>query len=190
MTAHSRDDRRTTALALAAGAGDRAAAEEFVRATERDVWGFVAYLTDVRQADDLAQETYLRALSGLSGFAGRASARTWLLTIARRVVVDHIRAAGRRPRLAAADWTEAADARDARRYAGAAGFEDVVELNELLRGLDDDRRQALVLTQVLGLDYAEAAAVCGCPVGTIRSRVARARTELLDATAADRTDIG
>jgi RNA polymerase sigma-70 factor (ECF subfamily) len=52
----------------------------------------------------------------------------------------------------------------------------------LLDGLDSDRRQALLLTQVLGLSYAEAAEVCGCPVGTIRSRVARARTDLLNAT--------
>ena len=55
-----------------------------------------------------------------------------------------------------------------------------VELAGLVDGLDDHRRSAFVLTQVLGLSYAEAAAVCGVPVGTIRSRVARARADLLD----------
>jgi RNA polymerase sigma-70 factor (ECF subfamily) len=49
-----------------------------------------------------------------------------------------------------------------------------------MAGLDDDRRLAMYLTQTLGLSYAEAAAVCGCPVGTIRSRVARARAGLVD----------
>jgi RNA polymerase sigma-70 factor (ECF subfamily) len=52
-------------------------------------------------------------------------------------------------------------------------------LSELIKTLDDDRREAFVLTQHLGLSYAEAANVCDCPVGTIRSRVARARNDLL-----------
>jgi RNA polymerase sigma-70 factor (ECF subfamily) len=51
----------------------------------------------------------------------------------------------------------------------------------LLDGLDPDRREAFVLTQLIGLSYAEAADVCGCPVGTIRSRVARARDDLVSA---------
>ena len=54
-----------------------------------------------------------------------------------------------------------------------------VDVHQLLDQLDADRRTAFVLTQVLGLTYAEAADVCGCPVGTVRSRVARARDELL-----------
>ena len=52
-------------------------------------------------------------------------------------------------------------------------------LAELIGALDLDRRTAFVLTQVLGLSYAEAARVCACPLGTIRSRVARARAELV-----------
>jgi RNA polymerase sigma-70 factor (ECF subfamily) len=55
----------------------------------------------------------------------------------------------------------------------------------LLDGLDADRRDALVLTQVLGLSYSEAAEVCGCPLGTIRSRVARARDDLIVAARRD-----
>ncbi|MER7080503.1 sigma factor-like helix-turn-helix DNA-binding protein, partial [Saccharopolyspora kobensis] len=59
------------------------------------------------------------------------------------------------------------------------GFEEVVELNVMLDGLDPERREALLLTQVLGLSYQETAEVCGCPIGTVRSRVARAREDLL-----------
>jgi RNA polymerase sigma-70 factor (ECF subfamily) len=173
------EDLHITEWALAAGAGDRQALEWFVRATQRDVWRFVAHLADVASADDLTQETYLRALSSLPRFAGRSSARTWLLSIARRVVVDRARSAVVRPRtVTGVDWVEVADAKRAREH-GAAGFEDVVELTVLLDGLDRDRREAIVLTQVLGLPYADVAEICGCPIGTVRSRVARAREDLL-----------
>jgi len=63
---------------------------------------------------------------------------------------------------------------------------DAVLLIQLLTGLDPQRRAAFVLTQLLGLSYAEAAEVCGCPVGTIRSRVARARADLIDQVRDDR----
>jgi RNA polymerase sigma-70 factor, ECF subfamily len=171
-----------TELALAAGKGDRVALERFVVATQRDVWRFVAHLAGVGVADDLAQETYLRALPSLPYFAGRSSARTWLMSIARRVVVDHIRNVTSRPRTTGSvDWTDAADRRQAAVHGAAAGFEDLVEVNLLLDGLAPERREALVLTQVLGIPYAEAAEICEVPVGTIRSRVARAREDLLDA---------
>lgn len=176
MSGKREDDDRVTALAFAAARGDRQALAEWVRATQADVWRLLAHLADPDRADDLTQETYLRAISSLPRFAGRASSRTWLLSIARRVLVDHIRAAGSRPRLvSAANW-EPVD-----RPRGGAGFEDLVELRILLAGLDPQRRETLVLTQILGLTYQEAADVCGCPVGTIRSRVARAREDLLTA---------
>jgi RNA polymerase sigma-70 factor (ECF subfamily) len=57
---------------------------------------------------------------------------------------------------------------------------EAVLLSELVARLEPQRRAALVLTQLLGLSYAEAAEVCGCPVGTVRSRVARARADLTD----------
>ncbi|WP_433261872.1 RNA polymerase sigma factor SigC [Actinosynnema sp. CS-041913] len=171
-------DDTVTTWALAAGSGDRAALESFVRATQRDVWRLVAHLTDPGRADDLAQEVYLRALRSLPAFEGRSSARTWLLSIARRTVVDHIRATGARPAIAwSADVQQVSDAQ--RSASRAPGFEDVVELNLMLAGLAPERREALLLTQVLGLSYAEAAEVCGCPIGTVRSRVARAREDLL-----------
>lgn len=181
MTGAQSDDARITAWALAAGSGDRAALESFVRSTQRDVWRFIAHLDggSTRNAEDLAQETYLRAVRSLPRFAGRSSARTWLLSIARRVVADHIRSAAARPR--AVPSTDRLEVSDGRSPGGGTGFEDVVELTLLLDGLDPDRREALVLTQILGLPYTEAAEVCGCPVGTIRSRVARARRDLLDA---------
>ncbi|MFH9348915.1 sigma-70 family RNA polymerase sigma factor [Kitasatospora sp. NPDC017646] len=171
------DDDQLTALALSARSGGASDVEAFVRATQRDVWRFVAHLTDVQSADDLAQETFLRALRGLPAFAGRSSARTWLLSIARRTVIDRYRMAAARPRCAAlSDWQEAAERQDS---TPAAGFEDGIALGDLLERVPVQRREAFVLTQVVGLTYAEAAEVAGCPVGTVRSRVARAREELV-----------
>ncbi|MGY4709958.1 RNA polymerase sigma factor SigC [Mycolicibacterium sp. CBM1] len=180
MTVGEPDD-QVTVLALAAGRGDRAALEAFIRATQRDVWRTVAFLGDPGHADDLTQETFLRALGALPRFSGRSSARTWLLSIARRVVVDQIRRNQARPRTGyGIDLDQVLDTRPS-----AARFEDIVEIRMLLDGLDADRRHALMLTQVIGLSYAEAAEVCGCPVGTIRSRVARAREELMAAAQRD-----
>lgn len=165
-------DDDVTRSALRARTGDQTAVEEFVRATQRDVWQFVAHLTDSSSADDLAQETYLRALAVLPRFTGRASARFWLLSIARQVAIDHAHQASRQPESAAVNWSHTENHADP---------SALTELNDLLQQLAQDRREALVATQVLGLTYTEAAQVCGCPVGTIRSRVARAREDLIRA---------
>ncbi|MEV4784426.1 sigma-70 family RNA polymerase sigma factor [Streptomyces tuirus] len=167
-----------TAWALAARGGDPEAVERFVRALHRDVRQYVTYLgADPQAADDLAQETFLRALGSLHRFEGRSSARTWLLSIARRAVIDSFRHAAARPRLADTDdWQCAAERVQPR---GLPGFDDGVALAELLAELPEDRREAFVLTQLVGLPYAEAAHLSDCPIGTVRSRVARARTTLV-----------
>ncbi|WP_118915374.1 RNA polymerase sigma factor SigC [Mycobacterium shigaense] len=171
----SGDDDQITRLAIAAGKGDRAALSRFIEATQRDVWRLVAYLADPGSADDLTQETYLRAIGSLVRFSGRSTARTWLLSIARRVVVDQIRYNASRPRTIHVDLEEM----EGLGPADGSRIENAVEIRMLLDQLAPERREALILTQVLGLSYVEAAVVAGCPVGTIRSRVARARDELL-----------
>ncbi len=183
---NSADD-EVTRWALQAREGDRDALERFVRATQRDVWRFVAHLADVGAADDLTQETFLRALPSLRNFEARCSAATWLLSIARRVVIDQVRMARSRPRVSPdVDWVREAD----RGQGASSGFTGAVELNVLLDGLAADRREAFVLTQVLGLGYAEAAKVVGCPIGTIRSRVARAREDLVRAAGHSASETG
>jgi RNA polymerase sigma-70 factor (ECF subfamily) len=175
------DQAQITAWAVAARGGDREAAAAFIRATSADVHRFLGYLADPGEVEDLAQETYLRMVKALPRFDARASARTWLLAIARRVAADHVRSARRRPRPAALpDWRVAAEADSA-----GQRFDDGVTLRHLLNALDPDRRDAFVATQVAGLSYAEAAQVCGCPIGTIRSRVSRAREDLIAALHAD-----
>ena len=91
-----------TELALAAAGGDRVALSAFVRRTQPEVWRLCARLGDLEAADDLTQEVYLRAIPALSRFRAEASARTWLLQIARHVCVDHVRRTTRRRALARA----------------------------------------------------------------------------------------
>ena len=168
-----------TRLAVAARDGDRLALGAFVRQSQGEVWRLVAHLTDPSEADDVTQDVYVRAWRALPAYRADASARTWLLTIARRACADSLRARGRRRRLAA-------------RVEGAASTEDptspdgsgVQALNALIAELSPDRREAFVLTQLVGTSYEEAAGICGVPVGTIRSRVARARAELIEAVRA------
>lgn len=171
-------DEAATAWALAARGGDAAAVEHFVRALHRDVTRYVAHLcADPQAVDDLAQDTFLRALGSLHRFEGRSSARVWLLSIARRAVIDGYRGAAARPRLCdVPDWEPAAELAQPR---GLPGFDDGIALLDLLTALPAERREAFVLTQLLGLSYAEAAALSDCPVGTVRSRVSRARETLL-----------
>lgn len=161
-----------TALALAARDGDRLALSAFVRRTQADVWRLCRRLGDPQATDDLTQDVYARAIAALGGFRGDASARTWLLTIARNTCADAVRA-NRRAR------SRRTEGRDAPLDATRTDAAEVDALERLVDGLDDDRRAAFVLTQVIGLTYAETADVCGVPVGTIRSRVARAREELV-----------
>jgi len=159
-----------TSDALLAGTGDEAAFERLVRATQADVWRLCCHFGSRDAADDLVQSTYLRAWRSLPGFRAESSARTWLLAIARRVAADHVRALRRQRRAADSSIPDLTSPDDT----------GVVDVDLLIAGLGDDRRQAMFLTQFLGLSYAEAATVCDCPIGTIRSRVARARQEIVD----------
>ncbi|MBS4727707.1 sigma-70 family RNA polymerase sigma factor [Mycobacterium sp. SM1] len=172
-------DIHTARLAQAAGRGDRTALAAFVRATQDDLWRFHAHVSGADCAEDLAQETYLQALSRLPGFTGRSSARAWLLAIARQVGIDHLHRRVARPRISArVDWSAMADraAEDT-----PSEHDDFVELNLLLGALTPEQREALVLTQVIGMSYAQAAGVMGCRVSTIRTRVAAAREQLIAA---------
>lgn len=177
-----RDD-EITELALAAGRGDEAAMAAFVRATQADVWRYVAYLVDRAHADDLTQETYLRALRGVRTFRAQTAARVWLLSIARRAVVDHFRRQGRRPPVAGS--LDDADTLTERMAPAESDRAGELAMHLLISALDPDKRAAFVLTQIHGLSYAEAAEACGVPIGTIRSRMARAREQLLADLSAD-----
>lgn len=169
------DDEAITALALAARRGDERASVQFVRATTPQLRRVLTHLGGGADVEDLVQETYLRAFDALPRYRRRAPARLWLLAIARRVAADHVRTAMRRPRTTGMDDEHLGRLRPRATPTGA------VELADLIARLEPERREAFVLTRVAGLSYAEAAELCGCPVGTIRSRVHRARLDLVAA---------
>jgi len=173
-------DDQLTELALRAAGGDRVALSDLVRGTQADVWRLCAHLVDRQSADDLTQDVYARAITGLPQFRGESPVRLWLLGIARHVCIDEVRRRTRRRRILAPNEVEAIET--------VPDPTGAVDLDELLTGLDPDQRAAFVLTQVLGLRYAEAAEAVGCPIGTIRSRVARAREHLVAAVAAPADD--
>lgn len=170
-------DDEITRHALLAAKGDEVAAERFVASTQGSLYRLLRHLSNPGVAEDLTQETYLRAFASLPSFAAQCPARLWLLAIARRVAADHLRTARRRPRTSALDWDAVADAVSPR----VADHARTVVVQELIASLEVQRREAFVLTQVLGLSYEDAAEVCDCAVGTIRSRVFRAREELTEA---------
>ena len=174
----TRGDEELSVLVVRARDGDEVARSAFVSRTIDDVWRYCAHLLDPSRADDATQATYLRALRSLHAFRGDSSPRTWLLGVARNTCLDERRASARRRRLL--DRVTERAAIDARTSDGDLA---AVEGDELLARLEPDRREAFVLTQLLGFSYDEAATTLGCPIGTVRSRVARARRDLLAAEA-------
>jgi RNA polymerase sigma-70 factor (ECF subfamily) len=163
-----------TRCALAAQNGDRSALDRLVEATYEQVWRLCAKLVDVQCADDLAQDTFVRTVGALPKFRGDASARTWLLTIARNTCMDELRTRTRQRRR---DAALAERLPTHRLMADDVGQE--VGVADVLERLAPERKEAFILTQLLGLSYREASEVCSCPPGTIRSRVARARADLI-----------
>ena len=149
--------------------------EDLVRQLSSEVWLLCRHLGDRESAEDLTQETFLRVHTALPGFRGEASPRTWVFAIARRVCADHVRRQRRDRALLAKTAQDAAPGA----HPDPAG---AVTLWGLVADLSAERRTAFVLTQVFGLAYEEAATVCECPIGTIRSRVARARADLIAAS--------
>ncbi len=177
-----------TTIALQARSGDSVAFAAFVKRTQGEMWRFVAKMTDVTRADDITQDVYLRIWRALPSFSGESSARTWMYSVARHVIADHVRLTTRRKRLlvrfgiqqsSLSSWEGEPTAQWKVSDTSAKA-----SLDEFIRALPFDYRTAFVLTQVLGFSYAEAAEMSDVPIGTIRSRVARARDSLVSTLAA------
>jgi RNA polymerase sigma-70 factor (ECF subfamily) len=166
---------RLTALLVQARDGDRLALGAAIRLSQAEVWRVAAHLAGRSEADDVTQDVYLRAWRALPGFRAESSGRTWLLSITRRACVDAIRRGSR--------WRKLTARLRAESVAGApirAGMEEAHGLEDLISRLAPAQREAFVLTQISGCSYAEAAEMCSVEIGTIRSRVARARQELVE----------
>ena len=157
-----------------------------------DAYGLARWVTGNRaDAEDVVQEACLRAFRGIGGFSG-GNGRAWVLAIVRNAAYDWLRK-NRSPAMVLVDDLEAAE-RLQTPDAMAAGDTpeaaliaraDAAKLEAAIAGLPAVFRDTLVLRDVQGLDYREIAAITGVPIGTVMSRLARARARLIAALGAD-----
>lgn len=161
--------------------GDLDAFEQLVRECQPDVFRFVLYVTrDRSTAEDVTQETFLRAFRFIGGFRGGSRFSSWLLRIARNCAVDELR----RPRREIA--IDAGTETVGRSYADPTAR---AELDAALASVSAEHRDSFLLAEVLGLSYQEVADVLGVRVGTVKSRMFRAR-QALSRALADEEDLG
>ncbi|MFD2184410.1 sigma-70 family RNA polymerase sigma factor [Rhodoplanes azumiensis] len=135
----------------------------------------ISLSANVDRADDLVQETLLRAWANLDSFEPGTNMSAWLFTILRNLFRSEYRK--RRREVPDSDGAYADSMKTQPEQASKVEFE---EFREALGKLPPDQREALVLVGASGFSYEEAAEICGCAVGTIKSRVNRARTRLAE----------
>jgi len=138
---------------------------------------------NVDRADDLVQETLLRALANIDSFQPGSNMPAWLFTILRNLFRSEYRK--RRREVEDADGSYAASLKSQPEQTSRVEFR---EFREALAKLPPDQREALVLVGASGFSYEEAAEICGCAVGTIKSRVNRARARLTEMLAIEGAD--
>jgi RNA polymerase sigma-70 factor, ECF subfamily len=181
-----REDRE---LVAAAANGDRAAVEALLRSHYDLVHQLCHRMcADRGDAEDATQEALIAIARGLSGFDGRARITTWMYRVATNACLDQLRRRARRPALLAPANDDAGQDRLQLLAADGAAPEHAAVLSELrvrlraaLDELPEEFRVAVVLRDLLDLDYAEIAAVLELPVGTVRSRISRGRSRLASA---------
>ena len=138
---------------------------------------------NVDRADDLVQETMLRALANIHSFQPGTNMNAWLFTILRNLFRSEYRK--RKREVEDADGSYAESLKSQPDQLGRVEFQ---EFRVALTQLPDEQREALILVGASGFSYEEAADICGCAVGTIKSRVNRARhrlAELMQITGSD-----
>jgi RNA polymerase sigma-70 factor (ECF subfamily) len=135
----------------------------------------VSLCGDQERADDLVQETLFKAWNNLDSFCEGTNLKAWLFTILRNTYFSERRK--RRREVEDADGSYAARLTT---HPEQYGHMDLQDFRRMLGRLPDDQREALVLVGAAGFSYEEAAEICGCAVGTIKSRVNRARNRLGD----------
>lgn len=161
-------------VVAAARRGDQRAFETLVRAYQSDVWRLCFHLLgDASAADDATQDAFVRAYRFMHRYRGDSKFSTWLFSIARNCALDEIRRNQRRRRVT--DLVEAQPERESVRA-------DLgIEVREAVMALPLELREPLVMIDALGQSYAEVAEAVGVPVGTIKSRVHRARETVANA---------
>jgi RNA polymerase sigma-70 factor (ECF subfamily) len=135
----------------------------------------VSLCGNIDRADDLVQETLVKAWSNIGSFVEGTNLRAWLFTILRNIYYSEYRK--RRREVADPDGTFAAKLATA---PAQSGHMDLLDFRAALQQLPGDQREALILIGASGLSYEEAAGICGSAIGTMKSRVNRARSRLAE----------
>ena len=180
-------------LVSAAKAGDQQAFEQLVQDNQNRIYSLAVRLAgDREEAFDLAQEAFVKAWQGLPAFQGESSFATWIYRLATNVCIDYLRKQKRRRQVESEvslddeelSWTEPADwSQDPHRQ-----LERSEQGRALARGLEalpEQQRQILVLRELSGLSYQEIAEKLNLDLGTVKSRIARARMALRKILAED-----
>lgn len=164
--------------------GDPRAFEGLVRRYQDRLYGSLVHLLgSTHDALDVAQETFLLAYQNLSSFRGNSAFYSWLFRIAYNAAISYRRRQKRPlPSLDLAREQNGFDPRDHRSAVDPAHDMIAEERRQLVHSalaeLADEFREVLVLKELEGLPYEEIAEIVGCPIGTVRSRIHRARSEL------------
>lgn len=172
-------------LVLRAQAGDARAFDLLVRKYQHKIVQLCARLVGDGDSADVAQEAFIKAYRALKGFRGQSAFYTWLYRIAINTAKNHLVARKRRPA------SQDIDVQDAELYGHTEHLSDVEtpeaaalteeikgKVADVIRGLPDDLRQAITLREFEGLSYEEIASAMDCPIGTVRSRIFRARAAI------------
>ncbi len=163
--------------------GDKRAFDLLVLKYQHKIAAIIGrFVKDSSEVNDVSQEAFIKAYRALGSFRGDSAFYTWIYRIAINTAKNYLVSRGRRP--PASD----VDVDDAEFYSGADGLRDITspegeamrdELEEVvngaIRGLPEDLRTAVTLREMEGMSYEEIAEVMDCPVGTVRSRIFRAR---------------
>ncbi|HKC26219.1 MAG TPA: sigma-70 family RNA polymerase sigma factor [Thermoanaerobaculia bacterium] len=168
-------------------AGDVVGFEQIVRHYSASLFSLAARLVGPSEAEDVVQETFLRAYRGLEKFRGESSLKTWLYAIAlnraraRHGTLSRLRAVfvnARSSREDAADLLDDAADPGASPEEATLAKEQRTRLRAAIRVLPEEFKTAVVLRDLEGLSYEEIAQVLSVPIGTVRSRIARGRSLL------------
>jgi RNA polymerase sigma-70 factor (ECF subfamily) len=161
--------------------GDGLAWETLVRSYQSSVIAVTRhYLGDLEEARDTAQDVFVRLYENLDTFSGGDTFKPWLLRMARNASIDRIRRMKARPpaRDVSVDDARLTSRGDPEESAAASAREDL--LRRALARIADHHREVVLLKEIQGLTLEEIAELLGLPVGTVKSRAARARLELAE----------